>query len=241
MVMESNDEVSAVLKQLRETVVGTGLDQLLHRLARHVWRSNLDRREPTLGDTARLLGMNCAENLTQLLHAELTNSSTGIAGVEATMTKGALLIEMSGHRFRVIKAPSGSGLKPDWARDFAWTPGRPLRYEMAETNSHVYPAAHEHLDIDALLTPEEVGLVRDARDLHDHLLVWAGVPGSPPRTAGWIATPTTDAPTFLAVEPLWLDKGDDVERALPVATGPVPGAEPELKLAVRRRPATGAA
>lgn len=239
--METTDEVSTVLKQLRETVVTAGLDRLLSRLARQVWRSNLDRREPALGDTPRLLGINCAENLTQLLHAALTDSSTRIAGVKASMTQGALLLEMGEHRFRVIKAPSGSGLKPDWARDFAWRPGRPLRYEMAETNSRVYPTGREHPDIDALLSPEEVGLFRDARDLHDHLFVWAGVPGSPPRTSGWVATPTTDAPNFLAVEPLWLDKGDDVEHSLPAATSPAPSAEPELKLAVRRRPAAGSA
>lgn len=239
--MEIDNEVSAVLKQLRTTVIDAGFDEVLRRLARYVWRSNLNRREPALGDTARLLGMNCAENLTQLLLASLTDPSTRIVGVEATMTRGALLIEMNGYRFRVIKAPSGSGLKPDWARDFTWTPGRPLRYEMAETNSRVYPTPHQHLDMDALLSPEEAGLVRDARDLHDHLFVWAGVSGSPPRTAGWVATPTTDAPTFLAVEPLWLDQADDAGRALPVSASPAPEAEPELKLAVRRRPATGSA
>lgn len=239
--MEIDDEVSAVLQQLRETVVAAGLDELFSRLARHVWRSNLDRREPALGDTARLLGMNCAENLTQLLYEALTDPSTSIPGVEAAMTRGALLIEFGESRFRVIKAPTGAGLRPDWARDFSWTPGRPLRYEMAETNSRVYPAAHAHAGIDALLTDEEVGLVRDARDLHDHLFVWAGVPGSPPRTAGWIATPTTDDSTFLAVVPLWLDEGDEVDRTLPVTTGPVADVEPELKLAIRRRPAAGSA
>jgi hypothetical protein len=239
--MENDADVKAVLQQLREAVSAAGLDRLLHARARHVWRSNLDRREPELGDTARLLGMNCAENLTQLLHSALTEPATRIEGVTATLTQGALLIEVGGHRFRVIKAPAGSGLDPQWLRDFRWTPRRPLRYEMAETNARVYPAAAGYPGLEPLLSAEEVGLVRDARDLHDHFFVWAGIPGSPPRTAGWLATPTTAAPNFLAVEPLWLDSGDDADRAVPVAPQPSPDTEPELTLTLRQRPATGTA
>jgi hypothetical protein len=239
--MENDADVSALLQQLRDAVSAVGFDRLLHDLARHVWRSNLDRREPALGDTARLLGMNCAENLTQLLHATLTESATQVEGVKATLTQGALLIEVGEHRFRVIKAPAGSGLHPQWLQDFRWTPRRPLRYEMAETNGRVYPATTAYPDLEPLLSAEEVGLVRDARDLHDHLFVWAGIPGSPPRTAGWLATPTTAAPNFLAVEPLWLDSNDDVDRAVPVTPQSGPDAEPELNLTLRQRPATGTA
>ena len=112
---------------------------------------------------------------------------------------------------------------------------------MAESNARAYPATSDYDDLEPLLSAEEVGLVRDARDLHDHLFVWAGIDGSPPRTAGWLATPTTAAPNFLAAEPLWLDSGDDSERAIPIAPQSGPGGEPELRLTLRQRPATGTA
>ena len=239
--MSDETDPAAALHRVREAVVEAGFDQELQRLARRVWRSNLDRLEPDLGDTSRLLGLTCAENMTQLLFSALRDPRTRIDGVRASLTSGAVLIEMAGSRFRVLKAPFRSGLTPDWRRDFRWTPARPLRYEMAEANNRVFPATTDVAGLEPLLSAEDAGLVRDARDLHDYFFLWAGVPGSPPRTAGWIVTPTTAAPNFLATEQLWLDDADEPAASMVPPAPPSPDPEPELRLTVRRRPDAGVA
>ena len=208
--------LEAVVHELREV----GAVSLLEEQVRAVWRRNVDGHDPLLGDTSLSLGIDCSENLRELLVRECTggDSPWQARGLSASVRDRSLRLDVSGVRIFLMKAPPRpSARTPQWdGAAFHWEQQSEVRLDVAERNCAAYdPVASDQTDRQLAMALD--GEAPDATRMRDFMVVWSGQI-EPVLTAGWIGLPSLERPGWFAVEPLWWDEpGEDGVRREDVA------------------------
>lgn len=204
---------------------------------RAVWRDNLDRYEPgALGDTVRLLGQMCAENLASRMMRD--RHAWQVRGIEVDYPSNSLLLTFQGRRLHVVKVPQADSLHPDWTA-FHWASASNVRFQAAEANSRVFATPHLEPDVDPLFPAQQAGYEpADVDAVDEFFLVWAGDLRSDALTAGWLGAPSTGPRPWLAVTPLWHDFTENASHTKePVATQEHDDGVQEPDVPIRLRPA----
>jgi len=126
------DDVAAqeFLEQVTDEWAATGVLGVLRQLVDQVWRRDLARHDPELGDDAMSLGMQASRNLCNLTVRRLQ----GVPGVVAQDRK-TLEVGYAGRVLHVGKAPSDS---PTWAVDQVDWSESDVREAAAAANSAAY-------------------------------------------------------------------------------------------------------
>jgi hypothetical protein len=182
------DDLAALelLEQVTDDWAATGVLGALRELVGQVWRTDLNRYEPELGDDAMSLGMQASRNLCNLTARRLQ----GVPGVRARNGR-TLEVSYRGRVLHVGKAPSDS---LTWDVDQVDWADSEVREHAATANSAAYQSASGTLfeDWDALpgqnLDPSAL------RHLH---LTWQGLADGSTRT--WLGFPQLGTPPWYAV------------------------------------------
>jgi hypothetical protein len=187
-----------------------GVLGLLEAAVAAVWERNVARHDPEVaGDTPVTLGITSSENLrTVLLRAAPEWEPRGVL-VGAPWN--SLAVAHDGVVLHLMKAPDGSGGRPDFAT-LRWV--GEVRESAATDNGLVYAPAPDdrtgQLWFDGFGVPPP-----DPDDGHVGLrhvvLVWTGDQATS-TTTGWLAVPWEHdtGPTGLAAVPIWAHGPDDV-------------------------------
>lgn len=223
---------SAAQKLLSKVVAewsGDGPLGDLTELVRTVWRTNVDRYEPRLGDDTTVLGIQSSRNLANLAAARLQ----GQAGVGVSNVR-TLEVGFQGRMLHAGKVRSRSlswdVMSVDWSES-------EVRTTSAEKNSAAYVSAEGTLFEDAAPL---AGQPTDPKMLRELVLMWQGFQGGGTRT--WVGFPRIGVSTWFAVT--LIDDNRDGSGGLPLTTGtPVPPAptfdalaEPALAVARKAIP-----
>lgn len=196
------------LRDIADELRSYGLIDLLHQTVGEVWRYNVDRYAPgEIGDTSRSLGVTATENVRTLTLRRLGpgRDESLDTRLRASGADNSLLINVPGGvRLRVMKGAAAEQLaEPAWEQ---WEWSSEVRLDAARSNHQNYiPVGVDDL-LHGTVPPEGVASL-----LGEVFLVWAGG-ARQPQTAGWLGFPTLDVVPWLAVEPLWWDKPDDIGR-----------------------------
>jgi hypothetical protein len=232
-----NDDRAAqdLLTQVTEEWQQAGVLDVLCGLVREIWRADLGRYEPELGDDLMSLGVQASRNLSNLAVRELQD----VPGVIA-QHKMTLEVSYGGRVLHVGKAPSDAS---DWNVDHVDWADSDVRESAAAANSAAYQPIVGTLFED--LEPVFGQQVNPAALRHLHL-TWQGFPDGGTRT--WLGFPQLGLRPWYAVQLI-----DDAtgSSALGDPTGPAPTAplptspasepdfdalnEPDVPV-VRRRP-----
>jgi hypothetical protein len=203
--------LQAVVDELRAVDVAA----LFEEQVRTVWCRNVDAFDQLLGDTPLSLGIDCAENLRELVLRACAgeDSPWQERGVSAVSVDRSLRVDACGVRISVMKAPPFRLRTPDWTgAAFNWGQESDVRRSAAERNSAVYRPANSDQPDRQLVLPVETQPSAAASGMKDLLLVWSGQM-EPALTAGWLGLPSIETPSWYAVEPLWWDEpGEDAAR-----------------------------
>ncbi|HEY2222992.1 hypothetical protein [Actinomycetospora sp.] len=201
----------AWLRGVRDRWSAVGVLALLEDAVAQVWERNVARHDPEVaGDTPVTLGITSSENLrTVLLRAAPQWEPRGVL-VGAPWNSVA--VAHDGVVLHLMKAPDGSGSRPDFAT-LRWV--GEIRGAAAVANGLDYVPSPDdrtgQLWFDGFgLPPRESP--EDARvGLRHVVLVWTGDPASA-TTAGWLAVPWEHhtGPTWLAALPVWVHGPDEV-------------------------------
>jgi hypothetical protein len=195
-----------------ETVVAdlheVGVASMLQEQVRAVWRRNVDGHDPALGDTSLSLGIDCSENLRELVVRSCSGEGSiwRRRGVSASVNDRSLRLHVAGLRLGLMKAPPSSSRMPEWtATSFHWEQESDVRRAAAERNSSVYrPSESDQADRQLALPVEAIRPA--ATEMRDLLIVWSGQV-EPALTAGWCGLPCLGRPGWFAVKLLWWDEG----------------------------------
>lgn len=175
--------LSLVTEQWRQA----GVLDVLCELVREVWRTDLDRYEPDLGDDATSLGVQASRNLCNLAVARLR----GVPGVNA-QNKKTLEIAFGGRVLHAGKAPSDAA---DWSVDHLDWAESDVRESAAAANSAAYQPTEGTLFEDL----EPIAGQRINPDGLRHLhLTWQGFPDGGTRT--WLGFPQLGLRPWYAVD-----------------------------------------
>lgn len=225
-----------------------GVASMLEEQVRAVWRRNVDGHDPLLGDTSLSLGIDCSENLRELVVRNCAGDGSAWRrrGVSSSVNDRSLRLDVAGVRLGLMKAPPSSTRTPEWtASSFHWEQESDVRRTAAERNSSAYrPSESDQVDRQLALAVE----VRRpaATEMRDFLVVWSGQV-EPVLTAGWLGLPSLGRPGWFAVKLLWWDEpGEDRARRrdedLPSggdSFADLPAPEPNVTLKNRRDVAGG--
>jgi hypothetical protein len=175
-----------LLEQVTDEWAATGVLRVLCELVDQVWRTDLQRYDPDLGDDAMSLGMQASRNLCNLTVRRLQ----GVPGVLARDRK-TLEINYAGRVLHVGKAPSDS---PTWEVDQVDWADSDVREHAAAANTAAYQSASGTLfdDWDAL-----PGQNADPSALQHLHLTWQGLADGSTRT--WLGFPQLGPRPWFAV------------------------------------------
>lgn len=224
---EAATRAAAVAERLQQA----GALAFFHDLVASMWTTNVARYDDALGDTARSLGMQCSENLGKRLYRSRRDDVLLDAGLTVGRRSGVVFCSFGEVTIRLVKAPSTSGLHPDWSTDLEWESN--VRRESASRNDDVYRAPHQEHGHEALFPASGLGA---SGSLNEFFLVWNGLLSETPLTAGWLAIPTLRSDHVAAAEPLWRDEaaGDSVDARPDIPLGPNIGEEPKLHIRLKK-------
>jgi len=235
---------SAHLQAVRSSLRDTGVEELLEAHVQAVWRRNVDGYDPLLGDTPLSLGIDCSENLRELLLRSCAGADTAwrSGGVVASTVDRSLRLEAAGVRLGLMKAPPAQTRTPDWtSATFHWEQESEVRRSAAERNSAAYlPVESDQADRQLTL-PLESATGRDAAAMRDFVVVWSGQV-EPALTAGWLGLPSLGRPGWFAVEQLWWEESstdgarrpEETPQASSHSFADLPAPLPSLRLRNRR-------
>ena len=220
--MMDDPAARAVLDEVIEEWTAGGVLGELRALVGTVWRTNLDRLEPRLGDDAVTVGIQSSRNLCNLAVRRLRP-------LDEVHARDVKTLEV-GYRGRVLhtsKIEAGVG-----AVD--WSDTSDIRHRAAERNTLAYLPVVGTLDEAFGPLPGQSGDPAALQYLH---LAWQGLPDG--RTRAWLGFPRLGEEPWFALAPIEEDDGGSggarIARTDP--TGPAPDfdrlGEPELDL-VRR-------
>ena len=195
-------------------------------LAAEVWRVNLDRQEPGLGDDAQVLGLQSSFDLRNRAVSQLRQTPE----VAARVVNNTLQVGRGGRVLHIGKAPSGSVRwdvnSIDWA-------GSDVRLNGAAANSLVYTPTEGTLFPAANPDPSQL------KYLH---LTWQGLLDGSIRV--WLGFPSLGDVSWFAVRLLRdadAGRGQGQPVGAPKRTGPDFDIlkAPEPNVALRLRPTAG--
>lgn len=229
--MTGDAAVDALLGEIVVDWTDAGVLGELCQLVRTVWRTNVDRYEPTrLGDDAMSLGVQSSRNVCNLAVRRLAATPD----VRARDTK-TLEIEYSGRTLHTGKIPSRSR---SWeVSSVNWSVSE-VRTSSAEINSKVYlPVSGTLFDGSAALPGQPV----NPRALRRLMMVWQGFDDG--STRSWLGFPRLGDDPWFGVR--LIDDGSGGRGSVPAADRtPAPPApdfdsmrEPTVDLVRRRSPA----
>lgn len=224
-----DDEAQSLLADVIEGWWVDGPLDVLLPLLGQVWRANVDRHEPVLGDDAMTLGIQSSRNLLNLAVPLLSE----LPGTTARDVK-TLEVAYGGRVLHTSKAPSSS---PSWdVHSMDWTSSE-VRYDGAAANMLAYmPTAGTLLEGHEPLS----GQPTDPRALRHLHLTWQGLPDG--GTCAWFGFPRMGYPAWFAVARL--DSGEGGTGGLPQSPlGTVPPTpdfdalgEPDVPVVRRSQP-----
>lgn len=231
-----DDDALVRVQDVAAALSECGVADLTRSLVQKVWRANLERWEPKeLGDTRRILGQTCAENLRVRMVREGLREEWANRGVHFGDSENSLLIEAAEVRVRLVKAPWRSGLRPNWSNDFSWNNASAVRRVAAEDNAARYRPGMSEFGAAPLFPLEAViqGGV-GAAHCREFFLVWAGE-HQDGLTAGWLGLPSSMEAPWMAVDSLWMDARTattmvDLDTSATTATQMADVAEPQVRL-----------
>lgn len=180
---------------------------MLEKHVQAVWRRNVDGHDPLLGDTSLSLGIDCSENLRELVVRNCAGAGSVWCqrGVATSVTDRSLRLDVAGVRLGLMKAPPSSARTPDWtASSFHWGQESDVRRTAAERNTSAYRPCESDQPYRQLALAVEVKKPA-ATEMRDFLVVWSGQV-EPALTAGWLGLPSLVQPGWFAVELLWWDE-----------------------------------
>ena len=225
----------------------SGLTDALRGLVQEVYSINLARYEPDeLGDTARSLGFQGHENMTEralrrFRHDDRERADThwSIDGLHVATPRNVLTFELAGASFLTMKVPPAQRRTPDWEGGIDWRQKSNARLAFATENSEVLNHRTPATGMVPLFSFSGApGIVRK------FMFLWAGE-ASTGLTAGWLAVPVLGERPFLAHQRLWWDTDLDTQATpTPMADrGPNFDERPAaaLSMALKRRPQEGQA
>ena len=230
-----DDDALARVQEVSASLSECGVVDLARSLVQDVWRTNLERWEPKeLGDTRRILGQICAENLRVRTVREGLRKAWANRGVRFSDSENSLLIEAAGVRVRLVKAPWRSGLHPNWSNDFSWNNASTVRRMAAEDNAGHYRPGVSEFGAAPLFPLEAVTGGSDAARCREFFLVWAGE-HQDGLTAGWLGLPSSTEAPWMAVHSLWTDERADtavvdLDVSAAAITQMAEVAEPQVRL-----------
>jgi hypothetical protein len=195
-----------LLEQVTDEWAATGVLRVLRELVGQVWRTDLNRHEPDLGDDAMSLGMQASRNLCNLTVRRLQ----GVPGVLARDRK-TLEVTYRGRVLHVGKAPSDS---PGWEVTQVDWADSDVREHAAAANTAAYQSSSGTLfeDWDAL-----PGQNLDPSALQHLHLTWQGLADGSTRT--WLGFPQLGPWPWFAVLALDDARVGDVTALGFAATG----------------------
>jgi hypothetical protein len=178
--------VQQLLAEVAEQWQRGGILDRLCELVRQVWRADLDRFEPELGDDLMSLGVQASRNLCNLAVRELSELPHVIA-----KNKKTLEIGFGGRVLHTGKAPSDS---LEWNIDHVDWADSEVRESAAASNTAAYQTSAGTLFED--LDPVPGQRVNPAALRHLHL-TWQGFPDGGTRT--WLGFPQLGIRPWYAV------------------------------------------
>ena len=201
----------AWLRGVADRWAAVGVLGLLEDAVAAVWERNVERHDPEVaGDTPVTLGITSSENLrTVLLRAAPEWEPRGVL-VGAPWN--SLAVAYDGVVLHLMKAPDGSGGRPDFAT-LRWV--GEVRGSAATDNGLVYAPAPDdrtgQLWFDGFGVPPPPEPDDGHVGLRHVVLVWTGDQATS-TTTGWLAVPWEHdtGPTWLAAVPIWAHGPDDV-------------------------------
>ena len=223
--------VQQLLAEVAEQWQRGGVLDPLCDLVRQVWRADLDRFEPELGDDLMSLGVQASRNLSNLAVRELSDVPHVIAQHKKTLEIG-----FGGRVLHAGKAPSDSS---DWSIDHVDWSDSEVRESAAAANTAAYQSSAGTLFED--LEPVSGQRINPAALRHLHL-TWQGFADGGTRT--WLGFPQLGIRPWYAV--MLLDDasliGATLDQAVVPGTAALPNFsdlhEPDLR--INRRPSTSA-
>lgn len=245
-LMDSAREAALeAVEQLRADLQLAGAIKPLHDLIGDVWAQNIDRHEPdTAGDTARLLGQACHENIRTIAlwrhdhdDRQAVEDHWNIPGLRVEDVKNVLTLSLDNRRIVFMKTPPNLGRRPAFERFNSWSTQSDVRYNMATTNTRALNNIKGG-DLDQFTLIDDP---YDPAKILNFILVWAGEEDSP-KTGAHLTVPIHGAIPFAAQAELWHDKDDEVRLRpnahLPQGAGfdTKPTVEPAITL--KPRPAS---
>jgi hypothetical protein len=178
--------VQDLLAEVAEQWQRGGILDRLGQLVQQVWRADLDRFEPDLGDDLMSLGVQASRNLCNLAVRELSDLPHVIA-----KNKKTLEISFGGRVLHTGKAPSDS---PDWSIDHVDWSESEVRESAAASNTAAYQSSAGTLFED--LEPVSGQRINPAALRHLHL-TWQGFTDGGTRT--WLGFPQLGIRPWYAV------------------------------------------
>jgi len=191
-----------------------GVLDVLQELAGRVWRTNLDRYEPSrLGDDATSLGITSSRNLCNLAVREFED----VPGVVAR-DRNTLEVCYGGRMLHTSKAPSSS---PTWdVQSISWITSE-VRSDGAAANTAAYVSRAGTLFEDATVSAAQ-GVGPDGlRHLH---LVWQGLEDG--TTRSWVGFPCAGVQPWFVVR--LLEERAGAAATVGVDRGGSPGPGPDF-------------
>lgn len=230
--MNAQYEVAAAhLRRVRADLEQSGVSVLVEQLVRRVWRTDVDRFEPALGDTPMSLGVQASVNLRELADRHSRRDPDwAVPGLTVATPHSSLEVRLQGAQIRFMKAPPSERRLPNWS-NFRWdSSSGPGRYELARTNSLATGGRSDGADQLPLfpLTAPRGPLL--------FLLIWSGEIDTG-LTAGWLTLPVLGDSPFLAIAPIWWEEATSRTSRSPLTTSPTgdsfdvrPVPEPGIKI-----------
>lgn len=170
-----------LLDQVVREWTAAGVLPTVRRIVDEVWRDNLRRLDPALGDDAQVLGLQSSLNLRNRVVAQFARAG----GATATVLHNALVLAYAGRLLHAGKAPND---RLGWdVHSIDWA-SSDVRTDAAARNSAAYRSTQGTLFDGDRADP--TGL----RDLH---LTWLGTPGG--ATAAWVGFPRLGGRPWYAV------------------------------------------
>lgn len=215
------------LAYIRDQYSQAGVIEYIRDIVRETWRSNRERWSPDIHfDDTNTLGYQTSRNVNN--RVSKTMHSSGISpAVRAETELGVVILELAGHRLRVVKAPIECGLTPDFNADFNWTTSVTREAAARRNSNNYYPLAtgEPTLDFEGDPRPVHRRRVEFCRDL---FLLWAAQLTSN-RTVGWLGLPRLGDLPWMGVTELWLDEPEpgDTDADLGQTTKPNTGSHAE--------------
>lgn len=188
--------VTGVALRLQES----GAVPLLHSLVSTMWTANVARFDSGLGDTPLSLGIQCSENLASQLYRRRRDSDLTETGLAVRQSNNTTFCTFEEATLRFVKAPVESELRPEWSDGFSWNSH--VRQEAAFLNDQTYRAPKRVPGIEPLIDASGIG---DAGQLNQFFIIWNGLRGELPLTAGWLTIPSLHEDLVIGVKELWRD------------------------------------